>query len=329
MTPLPLVSALRQFLLLIAVVCVSAPLPLHAQATPPANLLERLAAAPETRLIAYTPSTIDPRWPENNRTAPTSALRADLEVLRPTFDGLVLYGYHEASTPRIAALARELGFEVLVLGIWDVRSAAEIDGVAALARQFSAEMTVAICVGNEGITFGRYEPDDVKFASERLRGEVPDSVLLTTSEPLVGYRSEFVLGFGDFLFPNIHPAWDRPALAPPEAVEWVRQEATRLTEESAKCVLVKETGLPHAHKHDNTPEYTPELQAQFWTAYVAAGLQQSVAGAPRLWTGHNVAFEAFDLPWKAEASGHATEQAWGLFSTERQPHPALEAWQRQ
>ncbi|MEZ6067489.1 MAG: hypothetical protein R3B90_17670 [Planctomycetaceae bacterium] len=292
----------------------------------PATLIERLSRGDDLRLIGYTPTGIDPRQPAQNLQVKSSSLKADLQAIRSRFNGLVLYGYNEGSTPRIVALAAELGFEAIVLGVWEVRSADEIDGVAALARQFSSQMTIAVCVGNEGLTFGRYEPDDLQFAFNRIRSQIPADVLTTTSEPLVGYQSEFVRRLGDFLFPNIHPAWDRPELAPASAVEWVRTEAARLARQSMKPVIVKETGLPHAYRHDKTPEYTPQLQAEFWRSYRAAGVRQVLDGEPAVWASHAVAFEAFDLPWKAEASGFATEQAWGLFSKDRVPYLAAEAW---
>ena len=66
--------------------------------------------------------------------SPTSSIRADLKALRPAFDGLVLYGYHEACTPRVLAVAKELKFRAVLLAIWDPKSAAEVDGVAAAGR---------------------------------------------------------------------------------------------------------------------------------------------------------------------------------------------------
>src|ERR1700682_6344876 len=65
-------------------------------------------------LGTYTPSQLDPRQEANQRKLATSSIRADLEVLRPGFDGLVLYGYHEACTPRILAVARSLKFRAVL-----------------------------------------------------------------------------------------------------------------------------------------------------------------------------------------------------------------------
>lgn len=288
--------------------------------------LFRYLAAADASLIAYTPSRLDPRNPANQGQLPTSEIRADLEALRPHFDGLVLYGYHEACTPRIAALARDLQFRALLLAVWDPKSAAEVDGVGALANQFAGELACGVIVGNEGLTFGRYEEDDIRFAADRLRRTIPPAVPITTSEPLSGYERDFVRSFGDFLAPNIHPVFDRPAFSAVEAAAWVRAEAARLARQSGKPVLVKETGFPHAGRHTGTPEYSPAQQREFWTAYLARGKRTTEDLPPELWVFQGVAFEAFDLPWKAEASGLSIERSWGLFNQERLPYPAAEVF---
>ncbi len=275
-------------------------------------------------MVGYTPSRLDPRNPANQGALKTSEIRADLEVLRPYFDGLVLYGYHEANTPRLVAVARELEFRAVLVGIWDPKSAAEVDGAAALVEQFGDELAMGVIVGNEGLTFGRYEEEDVRIAGERLRWRLGEAAALTTSEPLVGYEREFVMEFGDFLSPNIHPVFDRPALGADEAAAWVRGEAVRLSRESGKPVVVKETGFPHAGRNDGTPEYSPELQRAFWAAHLSEGRVIEADGGAWVFVG--VGFEAFDLPWKAEASGLPIEKSWGLFGQDRKGHPAVEVF---
>src|SRR5579872_1813393 len=93
-------------------------------------LFAALTASDAPTLVTYTPSQLDPRQEVNQRRLATSSIRADLVALRLAFDGLVLYGYHEACTPRILAVARDLKFRVVLLAIWDPKSTAEIDGVA-------------------------------------------------------------------------------------------------------------------------------------------------------------------------------------------------------
>lgn len=275
-----------------------------------------------SRMITYTPSQLDPRFEANQRKLATSSIRADLEALRPTFDGLVLYGYHEACTPRIVAVAQELKFKAILLAIWDVKSAAEIDGVAALARLHEKDLALGVLVGNEGITFKRYEEQDLTIAGQRLRRTLPAGIPIATGEPLVGYQKAFVTNYGDFLAPNIHPVFDRANLGPEDAAAWARQEAVALAKRSGKPVLLKETGFPHAGKDI----YRPETQQAFWAAYRKPGTLVRLKEADQAWVYHGVAFDAFDLPWKAQDSKLEIERSWGLFSQDRKAYPALSAW---
>lgn len=282
-------------------------------------LFRYLQGSPPGLMMAYTPSDLDPRQPVNNLRVPTSSLRKDLEALRPAFDGLVLYGYNEASTPRTVALAKELGYRAVLLAVWEIRSAAELDGVAALAEQFRDDMAVGIIVGNEGLTFNRYEEGDLHIAEQRLRHRLGKTVPLTTSEPLVGYQRKVVLEFGDFLAPNIHPVFDRENLPAGPAAAWVHEEAGKLARLTKKPVLVKETGFPH----DGKPAYTPATQQAFWSAYTRGGTVRKIDST---FVFHGVAFEAFDLPWKAEESKLVIEKSWGLLSAKREPYPAFATW---
>lgn len=281
-------------------------------------LFAYLTASPAPSMIAYIPAELDPRQDVNNRRLPTSSIKADLAALRPAFDGLVLYGYHEAATPRILAVAKELNYKAVVLGVWDIKSAAELDGVAALAKLHESDFALGVIVGNEGVTFKRYEAADLPIAANRLKASLPKSVAVATSEPLFQYKEAFARDFGDFLAPNIHPVFDRKELAAPEAAAWAREEAAKLAEVAKKPVLLKETGFPHAGKG-----YTRDTQKDFWAAYLKPG---KVAKAGGQWVYHGVAFEAFDLPWKAAESKQEIEGAWGMMSPKRVPHPAFEVW---
>ena len=54
--------------------------------------------------------------------------------------------------------------------------------------------------------------------------------------------------------------------------------------------------MPHLGAREGV-KYTPQTQAAFWEAYLKPGKLATTAGGP--WVFHGVAFEAFDLPWKA------------------------------
>ncbi|HTN76173.1 MAG TPA: hypothetical protein VL096_13040 [Pirellulaceae bacterium] len=285
-------------------------------------LFAYLTGKPTATLICYTPSQLDPRNPANQRALLSSSIQADLTALRPTFDGLVLYGYHEACTPRVVEIAKQLKYRAVLLAIWDPKSADEVDGVAALANLYHKELAIGVLVGNEGVTFSRYELADIALAGERLRKLLPKTVPIGTSEPLVGYKHAEIKQFGDFLAPNIHPVFDRESFAADAAAAWAREEALKLAKETKKPVLLKETGFPHAGK----PSYTPTTQQNFWKAYVAPGLIAKVDGSSTAWAFHGVAFEAYDLPWKSIESKLEIEKSWGLLSPERKAYPALDVW---
>jgi exo-beta-1,3-glucanase (GH17 family) len=316
---------MRTMLLMVLVpLAIVAPRTAGADAPPDARfpLFAYLTGHPAASLVAYTPSELDPRQEINQKRLATSSIRADLEALRPAFDGLVLYGYNEACTPRIVAVARQLKFRAVLLAVWDPKSAAELDGVAELARLYDKELALGVLVGNEGITFSRYEIEDLAIAADRLRRRLPATVPLSTSEPLPAYSRTPLIEFGDFLAPNIHPIFDRRQLGPGDAARWVRDEAGRLAVRAGKPVLVKETGLPHAGKEF----FTPQAQFAFWSSYLEPGRLNRAEGRSEDWSFHGVAFEAFDLPWKSEESGLIIEKSWGLLSPARRPYPAFQVW---
>ena len=70
--------------------------------------------------------------------------------------------------------------------------------------------------------------------------------------------------------------------------------------------------------------YTPQMQRDFWAAYLKPGRLAKPSGAS--WVFHGVGFEAFDLPWKAAESKLEIEASWGLLDKKRVPHPAFAVW---
>lgn len=284
-----------------------------------------LTGRPTPVIVAYSPSELDPRLDGDHDILTTASIRADLRVLRPVFDGLVLYGYQKASTPRILAEAKALKFRAVLLGVWDPKSADEVDGVAALVNKHHKDLALGVVVGNEGLAFDRYQPRDLSTAADRLLSKIPSTIPVTTSEPLrVCLESGFIRYFGDFMAPSIHPVWDRPELGADAAARWTREQALKLALKAGKPVLVRETGFPHAGKE----RYTPETQKAFWASYLRAGVLAHPPERTDIWIFHGVAFEAFDLPWKAEAARIPLEKSWGLFSANRHAYPGLVPWQK-
>ena len=275
-------------------------------------------------LIAFSPTNSDPRPGLSYQLPELESLRADLRALRIVFDGLILYGYDANLTPLIISEAIHQNFKAILLGIWDPTSQIEIHGIASLINTHHEELALAVCLGNEGLSFHRYTMHNLLQATQQLK-EVLDTdalIPITTSEPLAAYRHIEVRAFGDFIAPNIHPVFDAPKLGPVQAGRWVRERAAALAKNSQKPVLVKETGFPHGG-YEN---FNLEKQALFWKAYLANGRLVGGKNDRGNWISLAAAFEAYPLEWKSASSGIAIEQYWGLLNADREPYPAFEIW---
>jgi exo-beta-1,3-glucanase (GH17 family) len=292
-----------------------------------APFLRYLSGSPEPALVAFNPSTFNPRKKVEDKEAFTASVRADLEALRPAFDGLVFYAFDKDTTSVVMKEARKLRYRGVLLAVWDVTSEAELKGVAELAKEYSGELAIAICIGNEGVNFNRYKPEHLTAALKRVtellgkhRAEIP----LTTSEPFGQYGQELFLEFGDFLAPNIHPVFDQKELAAKAAAAYARERAVSLAETAGKPVLVKETGFPHGG--DAEKRFTPERQKQFWAEYLREGRLTKLPRQNGVWVSFAAGFEAFDMPWKAKETGISIEGSWGLLAPDRKPYPAFHVW---
>jgi exo-beta-1,3-glucanase (GH17 family) len=299
------------------------------------TFLDYLSGRPTPTLVCYSPTGYVPGRGPDRKVPGSASVRADLEALRPAFDGLILYGYDRDLTPIILEEARRARYRAVLLGAWDPRDQAELEGVVDLVRRYRDHLALAVVLGNEGINFNRYREADLIAAASRVAARLGPraTVPLTTSEPFNQYGQEFLLGFGDFLAPNIHPffdsgIYDRPVIDPrrtaADAALWARGRGLALARAAGKPVLVKETGIPHT-----APGCSPEAQRAFWAAYLASDRLVRVADPPGAWVCHAAAFEAFDDPDKARRSGMSVEGAWGLLSASRTPHPALSVFAKQ
>ncbi|HTO53870.1 MAG TPA: hypothetical protein VMR50_10825 [Myxococcota bacterium] len=281
----------------------------------------RLESALATvRFVAYTPRGFDPG--AGGPPPDVAALRADLALLRPHFDGLVTYSSANG-LDRVAALAREAGFRAVVLGVWSPTDSRELDAALAAAAAEPATV-IGLAIGNEGLFFHRYDSAGLAQAFDRAHRARP-GLPLTTSEPFAGYLDDArakSLPRLDFLLPNIHPtneAWfgTLPADA---SVDLVVDVVARLEKQFARPVLVKETGLPSGPPGDG---FSESAQAAFWSA-----LSRKLPPTRR----HAFAFfEAFDCPWKparaieAPPEKRAREAFWGFFDRDGHPKLALAA----
>lgn len=290
-----------------------------------ATALAESSPLPETiqgrRFIAYTPRSFSI---VGGKVVAASAagIRADLKLLRPSFDGVITY----ASTNGLDAvpmLAHDLGYRAVILGIWDPSSETEIKNVIAAFKQYPT-LLAAVIVGNEGIYTKRYLAADVQKAIQRLKMACP-SLPTTTSEPFFLYFKPELTDFfssHDLLMPNVHPVfekWFNPS-APSQGVEMVLQVAAQFQKSYRQPLLIKETGMPSGQASHG---FSDERQALFWSEIFKrfpASKAQAFA-----------CFEAFDAPWKpAEMAAilpgeHANEAFWGFFTAGGKGKPVVAA----
>jgi exo-beta-1,3-glucanase (GH17 family) len=283
------------------------------------DALERLSAAMrDGRFVAYEPTSLQV---VNGNFSPAQAqsIRADLAVLRRRFDALITYdAIHGAE--QIPALASELRFRALIVGVWNPASAEEVDAALQAARRYP-QLVVGISLGNETIFSRRSDPKTLAASIARLRERLPATAALTTTEPFHIFRqpeAAVLLEQLDFLLVNVHPIfqpWFRDASAA-SAAQFVVNVLASLAPLSCGPVLVKETGEPSAPQ---SAGFSPERQAAFYRE-----LRQRL---PPSATSAFAYFAAFDAPWRAYDAGpagasHEEEAHFGLYDAERHAKPA-------
>ena len=199
------------------------------------------------RFVAYQPTQIrvvDGRASQ----ADEAGIAADLAALRSRFDGLITYGALNGAD-RVVDVAAKLGFRAVILGIWDVDNAAEVDAaLAAAARQ--PRLVVGVSLGNERVLAGKASFAGLAAGLEAIRRQAP-GLPLTTTEPFHLFeqaQATPLLQSADFLLINAHPVfqpWFRTASAP-DAARFVVNVAADIGSAYCGPVLVKETGVPTA-----------------------------------------------------------------------------------
>jgi exo-beta-1,3-glucanase (GH17 family) len=284
--------------------------------------VERLRTAlAHGRFVAYQPTSL--KVVDGHVTpADPAGIRADLQVLRAKFDGLITYdATHGAES--IAAIAAELEFRALIIGVWNPASEAELAAAGEAARRYP-QLVLGVSLGNELLLARRSDPAALAALVERVRARLPATPLSTTEPFHIYYRPELLplLGQLDFLLVNVHPVFqpwfrDAPDTA---AAQFVANVLTELASRACGPILVKETGIPTAPESKG---FTQERQASFYTQ-----LRRQLPPTPARAFAY---FAAFDAPWRAydalavpgAASGvHPEEAHWGLYDAERRPKQA-------
>jgi exo-beta-1,3-glucanase (GH17 family) len=276
------------------------------------------------RFVAYHPTSL--RMFDGHPThADPASIRADLQVLRPHFDGLITYGSVNGAEA-IPAVAASLGFRAVIIGVWDPFDPSQLDAAVGTARAYP-DIVTGISLGNELLFTRRHSFADLAALVVSVRRRLP-AIAISTTEPFhmfYGSEAAVLLHQMDFMLVNVHPVFQPWFRGAPDhnAAEFVVNVVTKLTDGYCGPILVKEVGVPTAPSESG---FTPERQASFFTEL----LMQFPPSRERSFA----YFSAFDAPWRAfdeiagparasSAAMHPEEAHWGLFDERRRPKPAL------
>jgi exo-beta-1,3-glucanase (GH17 family) len=269
----------------------------------------------DVRFVAYSPTVFNP-LPDQRVPATAETIRTDLEVLGHYFDGLIIYScITELGMDKVVPIAQKLGYRAIILGIWNITSQAEIQTAVDLVRSHP-DLIVGLIVGNEGLTMGHYDWEDIEVAVPHLRSLLP-GLPLSTSEPIGAYGDIDLLDIVDFHTPNIH--WwfsgdDRRDYQ--GAVKWLQDRIAAIQSFSEKPILVKEASLPSGP----APHASEEIQMNFWKT-----LLETIENTETLAIAFFEAYDAGD--WKTitnPSDVSAVEKNWGAFTNDRQPKPVVD-----
>ena len=256
--------------------------------------------AGSTKWVDYAPTHFDPGAGQ----FPTiGEIRADLEQLAAEgYEGILTYdvGRTLGQVPR---LAKEMGFEVVGVGIWDIADDSSLD--TAVKLEPYADFYI---VGSEGLfragAADAYSVEELKSALDEIALRTGKPV--TTAEPWDTFLNHVDLAHDvDFICANAYGWWQGEhepvdaASSTAELYDLVNDAVTEELEDAGqqpKPVIVRETGFP-------TSEH-PDASVTKQQLYFAALRQKSVPF---------VHFEAYDQPWKQELDeGFNIGRSWGL-----------------
>ena len=271
------------------------------------------------RFVAYQPTALKAVNGVLSH-ADDASIRADLEVLRPWFDGLITYGAQNGNE-RVPDIAARLGFHAVIVGVWDPADKTEL-GNAIDAWRRNPKLVAGLSLGNE-IVFGKRGTWQGLHAQlNAVHAEAP-GLPLAIAEPFAEYtdfpEAKPVLAATDFMLVNIHPvfeSWFKSATAD-NWTDFVVRVMARLEAIYAKPILVKETGVPTGPP---SAGFNPEMQRAFYDL-LAKRLKPSQRRAFAYFT-------AFDEPWRPgdfnpTPGAHPEEAYWGLFTEARAPKEVM------
>jgi exo-beta-1,3-glucanase (GH17 family) len=245
------------------------------------------------RWVTYS----SPNSRQNYRQPTSEDINKDLTVLKKAgFTGLVTYGSSGIMGKEFPVIAQSLGFQGIILGIWNPLNKNELNNAKNAA---SLPVVLGYNIGNEGLykNRGNYSIWDLCSAITDLRTSAGKPV--ATSEEIDDYSIHTELLFvGDWLFPNAHPYWHSTKY-PLDAVKWEMTRYHDMAENTDRFVFFKEVGLPTS----GAMGLSETSHDMFYRELAKSDVRF-------------VYFEGFDQPSKTSSS---VDPNWGIFNAMRQP----------
>jgi pSer/pThr/pTyr-binding forkhead associated (FHA) protein/exo-beta-1,3-glucanase (GH17 family) len=274
-------------------------------------------ALPWLHWVIYDPTDYDPFL---NKMPSLASIRMDLEVMRRWgFSGLITMTT-KGSCKDIAQIAHEVGFNKVIVGVWNLLDSNEISNAMSIA-----EYADAYCLGN-GRLNKLWNENELLNAFRDIRYKTNRPV--TTTEAIAEYHlNPRLAGLCDFLFPDVHANWfagQSPQEAWKLTLDYARQSADLAKQTTSGRALLKMVSYPSG----GDTLFTPEKQLEFFKL-VVDNLRSNVM------VPSNVTFSylcAFDPTWKTEDQGFIEPERYtGLFTFDRKPKLVLSGinWQRQ
>jgi exo-beta-1,3-glucanase (GH17 family) len=282
-------------------------------ASPSVGLEPLQATMANGRFVSYQPTSLKVVGGRLTQ-ADEASIRADLQVLRPYFDGLITYGAANGAE-RIPDVAASLDFRSVIVGVWDPSDRTEITNAIA-AWQRNPKLVAGLSLGNEVVFSKRGDWATLMRFLDDARPRAP-GLPLTVTEPFAQYLDEpgakTIFPQMDFMLVNIHPifeSWFKTA-PPFNWAEFVVRVTGRLADSFCGPILIKETGVPTGPA---AMGYTEEKQRAFYRELESQMRPSRARGFSY--------FSAFDAPWLVEAPNpvpgpHPEEAFWGLFTDAR------------
>lgn len=291
----------------------------------PADTEQLQTTMAQGRLVSYQPTSLKVLGGQLTE-ASEASIRADLEVLRPYFDGLITYGAQNGAE-RIPDVAASLNFKTVIVGVWNPDNSKEIaNAIAAWER--NPKIVGGVSLGNEIILGKRGSWTTLRKALIDVRARAP-RLALTVTEAFAQFLNEPgakpVFSQMDFMLVNVHPVFE-PWFKNAKPFNWadfvVRVAGRLATEAFCGPILIKETGVP---TRPASLGYTAEKQRLFYRALQSQMKPSRIRAFSY--------FVPFDAPWLADAPNpiagpHPEENFWGLFTKDRIPKAFIRELER-